>query len=105
MSPLRPCQAKYVHLPMPLVGHTVDNGFGYALLFINHGDTERGNFRLLIVNCRLGNFLKSDLFNSTILNLKSKMYFSSTPGKRDGRGKMVTEWGRKDYREDYKSFN
>ncbi len=54
-----------------------DTKFRYAFLLTNHRDTERCNFRLLIVDCRLGNFLRSDLFNSTILNLKSKM--SSVP--------------------------
>jgi len=29
---------------------------------------------------------------------------SSTPGKRDKRVKMVTEWGRKNYREDIKKL-
>jgi hypothetical protein len=29
---------------------------------------------------------------------------SSTPGKRDQRVKMVTEWGRKNYKEDIKKL-
>ena len=60
---------------MPIAQHTADTEFRYGDLLTNHRDTERGNFRLLIVDCKLGNFLGSDLSNSTILNLKSKMYF------------------------------
>ena len=47
-----------------------------AELDIYHRGTEGCNFRLLIADCRLRNFLRSDLFKSTFLNLKSPVVVS-----------------------------